>query len=619
MTAAQESLKEIQRAVDGLEELVAPSSTISVVGFCFTFYLTHWNPGQDLPETMVSPARQISFLLGKLLATPEPNPAREFGKDDWAAAERLLNSAFGAYAGLFWPDPESTERPSEEWVRVREVVMPAFLNYFNTGRFASVEQTSERIKRYLSPFDTSIRAAWGLTSTEAVSIARHIATALQGAVDRLTATAEQEQRVRLAILDRAQAENWSLEQIRAAPRDPEYRKIASEMMAELRSLGFVQLQELRVTFPETADAYWRTFSVGRGSGPILKFPTERTVFDERPLVAVGNDEGMVPMAAALFSAILDVGERLLFTGPERERFLRARDKALEAEVERHLLPLVGEAQVFRNAFETPSAQFEHDIVVVSERLCLLVEAKAGVVVEPFRDPDKAFQRLRHAFRADEGIQHAYEQAVRLWRRVNSGEDVKLYDDRGTQIGLIPGSLNRTCYCVCVTRDSHGPLATDLAILLEKEAGEPYPWVTNVLDLEAIAEMWRFRGWGSNELAEYLRDRIRLHGKAFSTDELDYVGFFVRHGGLREALDAPGDKLFLDPSYSNVFDELYHHLRHGAPKPDFTPKPAVMTDARKALEGSSLKGKISEAKHVARNAPCPCGSGRRFKKCCARKR
>src|SRR5262245_27066514 len=410
MTAAQESLKEIQRAVDGLEELVAPSSTISVVGFCFTFYLTHWNPGQDLPETMVSPARQISFLLGKLLATPEPNPAREFGKDDWAAAERLLNSAFGAYAGLFWPDPESTERPSEEWVRVREVVMPAFLNYFNTGRFASVEQTSERIKRYLSPFDTSIRAAWGLTSTEAVSIARHIATALQGAVDRLTATAEQEQRVRLAILDRAQAENWSLEQIRAAPRDPEYRKIASEMMAELRSFEFVQLQELRVTFPETADAYWRTFSVGRGSGPILKFPTERTVFDERPLVAVGNDEGMVPMAAALFSAILDVGERLLFTGPERERFLRARDKALEAEVERHLLPLVGEAQVFRNAFETPSAQFEHDIVVVSERLCLLVEAKAGVVVEPFGDPDKAYLSWRHALRADEAIQHAYEQA-----------------------------------------------------------------------------------------------------------------------------------------------------------------------------------------------------------------
>jgi hypothetical protein len=619
MTAAQESLKEIQAAVDALEKLVARSSTVSVVGSCFTFYVTNWNPGQGPPETMLSPARQISFLLGKLLATPEPTESRAFGKDDWAAAEHLLNSAFAAYAGLYYPDPESHERPSEEWLRVREVVMPAFLNYFNTGRFASIEQTSERIRRYLSPFDKSIRDTWGLTSSEALSIAKHIADELQGALDRLSATAQEERRVRLALLDRARFEGWSMEQLRAAPQQPEYRKVADEMLSELISLGFVRREQLRLKFPETADAYWRTFSVSRGSGPALTFPTERTVFDDRPLVVVDTDEAMLPVPVGLFSAILDVGERLLSTGPERKRFFRSRDKVLEVEAEQPLMSLVGKAEVFRNVFETPNAQFEHDLVVVTERLCLVVEAKASSVVEPFRDPEKAFQRLRHAFRAEEGIQHGYDQAIRLWRRVNQGEDVTLYDQRGAQIGLIPGAPHRVCYCVCVTRDSHGPLATDLAILLEKAVGEPYPWVPNVLDLQAIAEMWRFLGWGADELAEYLRDRIRLHGKAFSTDELDYVGFFVRHGGLREALDAPGDKLFLDPSYSGVFDELYHHLQHGAPKPDFTPKPAVMTDARKALEGSSVGGETSEAKHVARNAPCPCGSGKRFKKCCARKR
>lgn len=620
MTAAEESLKEIQRAVAGVEKLVASSSTGSVVGWCFTFYVSNWNPGQDRPDTMMSPARQISFLLGKLLSTPEPTSPREFGRDEWASAEQLLNSAFAAYVGLFWPDPESTERPSEQWIRVREVVMPTFLNYFNTGRIASVEQTSERINRYVSPFDTSIRDAWGLTATEALSIARHISNGLQEALDRLKAKFEEEKRLRLGLLDRAEAEKWDLERLRKAPLDPEYRKVADELFSELMGLGFVKLEELRVKFPESADAYWRTFAAARGSGPILKFPTERTVFDDHPLVVVLNQEAMVPLSNGLYSAILDVGERILSNGPDRERFFRSRDKSLEAEVEPHLLTLVGEAQVFRSAFETPDSQFEHDLIVLAENLCLLVEAKASPLDEPFRDPDKALVRLERAFDAETGIQRGYDQALRLWRRLSRGEDVTLYDQSGVVIGVMPASSSRPCYCVCVTRDSYGPLATDLSLLLKKDADAPYPWVLNVLDLEAIAEMWSYRGWGANNLDEYLRDRTRLHEKAVSTDELDYVGFFIRHGGLRAAIDAPGDKLFLDSSYSDIFDALYHHLRYGSAMPDLTPKAPFMADAREVLKGNlAANDQLTETKRVARNARCPCGSGRRFKKCCGRRR
>jgi hypothetical protein len=143
-------------------------------------------------------------------------------------------------------------------------------------------------------------------------------------------------------------------------------------------------------------------------------------------------------------------------------------------------------------------------------------------------------------------------------------------------------------------------------------------VTNALDLEAFAELWRFQGWGASQFSEYLRDRTKLYGKAFSADELDYVGFFVHHGGLQQAVDAPADKLFLEPSYSRVFDELYHHLRHGTPKPGLTVKPAVMTDVRQALTAGADE-RPTETAQVTRNAWCPCGSGRRFKKCCGRKR
>lgn len=47
------------------------------------------------------------------------------------------------------------------------------------------------------------------------------------------------------------------------------------------------------------------------------------------------------------------------------------------------------------------------------RTVIVVEAKASPPVEPFRDPDRAFVRVRHAFRSDRGIEHAFEQGRRI--------------------------------------------------------------------------------------------------------------------------------------------------------------------------------------------------------------
>jgi hypothetical protein len=171
----------------------------------------------------------------------------------------------------------------------------------------------------------------------------------------------------------------------------------------------------------------------------------------------------------------------------------------------------------------------------------------------------------------------------------------------------------------VTRDSYGPLATDLALLLEKNVGEPYPWAVNVLDLEALCEAWQYLKWDRAQLLEYLRVRVQLHGKAFSDDELDYVGYFIHHGGLETALSAPADRLFLNHTYSGIFDEIHYHLRYGTPPPDLGTKPPVMTDLRRSLALGRpvlVTGDPIERKaRVGRNAPCPCGSGKKFKKCC----
>jgi preprotein translocase subunit SecA len=39
------------------------------------------------------------------------------------------------------------------------------------------------------------------------------------------------------------------------------------------------------------------------------------------------------------------------------------------------------------------------------------------------------------------------------------------------------------------------------------------------------------------------------------------------------------------------------------------------DAERAADASGARLKITEARRIGRNDPCPCGSGVKFKKCC----
>ena len=124
MTAAERCVEDVRSAVAALGELVTPCSTHSVAYSCFYFNLSRANPGGSYEGVLCSPAKQCSFLLGLLLATPEPVQPKEFGSKDWEIAEHHLNTAFQAYQTLFWPDPDQEKELSSQWQRVREVAAP---------------------------------------------------------------------------------------------------------------------------------------------------------------------------------------------------------------------------------------------------------------------------------------------------------------------------------------------------------------------------------------------------------------------------------------------------------------------------------------------------------------
>lgn len=624
MNPGRELEQEITSGLTELRGLVGACSTYSVAGWCFSYHMRTAHSA-DSADRLSSPAKQIPFLLAVLLSGQEPESPVDFGKDEWERAKSILDRLFSSYMSLYMPTKAELGTLAPEWHRVREVSMLAFLHYFNTGLLASVHQVVERVRIYLAPFDTELSAAIGISASQALAICEWIADRLQKSLDDLQASVHAEREERLKLLDKAEKEKWSLDALREAARDPAYLEKAEKLLSGMNNLGLVSLPELEAAFPGIAGTFWSQFSVNRGEAPEIRYPTEQSIYEARPLIRISGTEAFCPLVNALFTALLLVGERTLLQSPARDKFLRSRDKALEDEALTKIRAFLSpKASIWSEVYETPDCQYEHDVVAADDGLYLLIEAKAAPPIEPFRDPDKAFVRLRDAFRADKGIQKAYEQGNRIVRRLKAGDVVPLYDARGREVGRLSPEQSKLPVGVCVTRDNFGALATNLALLLEKDTGDSYPWVVNIIDLGNLAEAWSYFGWGPAQLRKYLEQRVLLHGKVFSDDELDYAGYFMRHGGFDSAIKARADLLQLNPEYSSVFDDLYRHLHAGGPPVVIKQTEPVLMDLKRSLVSDQPvfvdgEGRALSRKKIGRNEPCPCGSGKKYKRCCGANR
>jgi hypothetical protein len=168
--------KQLLSDVEELRRLLADYSTETIVGACTAYWLKR-GATDEVFQDLVSPAKQWSFLLGLMLTSPAPCEPKKFAERTFAHAQELLNHIFSAYAWAYFAEPG--EVVTKEWVRVREVAMPAFLQYFNQGLLATTDQVEQRIQRYLSPFDAQLLAELGLSASRTVEICRWITAKLQ--------------------------------------------------------------------------------------------------------------------------------------------------------------------------------------------------------------------------------------------------------------------------------------------------------------------------------------------------------------------------------------------------------------------------------------------------------
>lgn len=112
------------------------------------------------------------------------------------------------------------------------------------------------------------------------------------------------------------------------------------------------------------------------------------------------------------------------------------------------------------------------------------------------------------------------------------------------------------------------------------------------------------------------------GKKYGMDEVTFVGFLDGiNTSLKEEIDldnATGDsavKLDVD------FEKLYYNMHEAQAKWLYELKEwdsVLEVKIRKEIKKSYDTTRIAKSTKIGRNEPCPCGSGKKYKKCCLNK-
>ena len=571
----QKMLDTIEREIARIQDIVRDCSTISVVRRCL-FEKGYPRPG------LGSPGKQIAFLLGQLLATKEPAQPKALNDSEWGEVAEALERLFNAYLERYsnYEDQFMTKSLAE--IRRQDIAIYAFINFFFKTTLATDEQVRDQIRAYVVPFDYVLSEDIGLSASAALAVVEQFAS---------------------DFLTKFQSLREEVDPPSMTALLQSYRIVRSELVGKWKSEG---------------DAFWNLFTVGRGEGNKLRYPTERSIVEHKPFVRLSDEVAFGCNLTEMLLSIFVASEDCLLRSNSKNTYLKHRSNTLEEQAASAFRHILGKSvEIHRNVFETPDNQNEHDMVIVGPDICLFVEAKSSPPPEPFRDPERAFIRLRRSFRSDTGIQKAYDQAKRLLESIRRQQTAALYDQQGKQVLQLSSADLDRAFCVCVTRDNHGPMATYLSPLLKKRAADPYPWVVSVLELGSIAELWQYYQWGARQLAAYLSDRVKLHAALLGDDELDYVGAYVLHCGLKHFISNTVMPVPLNPTYANIFDDVHDHLLYGARLERIKPvHPTGDSVSRFLRTGESVYSFSRHQKEIKlkRNELCPCGSGDKAKRC-----
>lgn len=540
----------MEEKINLLKEKLEKFNTLDILGMISKYFLVFRQNGEDIAREesdlfskteLMSPQRQLMYLAGLLVSTEYKSHRNEpaEGENWFKKIENDVQDITFDYIKNFFKVAMVDE---EKIAHQGMVSMGDFTSYFDMGILRYPEQTIKLMTKLYSDFDSELLQQTGLELKEYISF---------------------------------------------------YQLVYDEVTGE--NINIITYARIKEKFGEPkANLLLDRFSLKRENRNFLYY-NEDNPFEDKPLCQVEDGAKLFVINPdfvlnAIYKNITEMLENNNNTFADRYRKKKAE---LVEELFCDLLKKIlgKKAKIHKSVCEKRGTK-EHDILVEFEDYILIVEVKASKVREPLFNPYKSFKRIKNHFDSDVGIGGAYKQSIMLKKFIESNDEIDLFEDRVKKF-KITNVNNKKILPIVLTLNQFGYIALNINELLNKEEGQPYPWVCNWHDLDNINEVLSYLNTEPKDFIEYLIWRIENQEKMIVSDELEVFEIFM----MNKMHIVKNKELYFGSDGTNLVDKIYFE-KQGIPY-DFPIK-------------SELIGKKQK---IGRNKPCPCGSGYKFKKCC----
>lgn len=538
-----------------LKELVSQFETTMFLGEISSMmqFISVENPPQSLKE-LSSPLRQLYYLAGlNLTSTVNPlTPLRpQFTKEEWDKMKELINEIELGYQEFFYPETE--DEVDEEWKMRRMIAMPTFLNYFNQGPLNYEEQVIERVIEYFTPFNSEIKAQFGIEVNDFIDIYTFIDTLPNKFLDEKINRKDGQSWEDFAqsMIDKGlRPDEWN-------DHMPSHFKELFQFMYDKGKMHRFNIQQLIEIFgADKANSFLNALACNRSESPFLYY-TEANILHSKPIFKANDNEFQSIELKQIIHAIFNIlFEFCTTTNSLKDKFYAVRGDKLEEKIEHVFQKYYNNKATVYKSYYTTDGNEQDLLFLIDGGVALIVEAKASKRKEPRRDPDKAYPLILSNF--DEVIQKGYDQAYRVKSKFLNREVLKLYSDQ--QLTKHIADINTKKYyhvfSIIVTLERFGQIQTDLSELLEIWDNDEFPLSICIDDLEIFLLTLTKLKRNKSELVQFLHLREKLHEKLICSDELEICGGFINKK-ITYKIASQNNILALTPDLSGVFDDHYH--------------------------------------------------------------
>lgn len=545
----------LEQKSEELKSLVAKFDSQWFVGnLSFLMTAIPEKRAQDQLGKLSSPLRQLYFLAGlNITSQNQDNLESHYSNEEWQKIVGLLNEIEQEYSKIFFP--KENEEITEEWKRVRTVAMPSFFSYFNQGPLNYEEQEIEWVQTLYTQLDGLIKNATGLVTNDFLLFYENLDTLHQNNFRSFTDNSK------------PRRENWKnysrLEVGHTMP--PEIGFTPSEdlmaMAHFMQDPGMIDrfyANELAVNglSEDTVNIILKLLSCKRNKEDFIYYTSTRpsNPLYDKPIIDIGANLFQVIEVKQVIHAIQNILQQICCVDvPSTTKYIEKKGALLEAKI----------VDLFKSFFKSDFQIFEsyyvdgceQDILILWKKHAFIIEAKGYDINEPFRDPKKAFDRIKSDFK--KSIGYGYKQTRRVEEKFINEVPLLITDKNGKIIETVDTSKYEGSFSIIVNLDSFGQIQNDLSVLLERSDEDVvFPWVVKLDDLEVFLLTLIKKKKGVKDFINFLLMREEMHGKLICGDELEICGGYLL-GKLNLDIVLDQDTIVTIPDLVAIFDFQYN--------------------------------------------------------------